>query len=81
MHPRLSADLAALQDLLDLAVDEAERYLLSLNDRPVAARLPGSFTPHALPQVGLGAAEALTQFRARYAGTCRAPRGPAISAS
>ncbi len=76
MHPQLLADRDELPRLLRLALAEAERFLGTLAERPVAATLPETHELIGLPEQGLGAREALARFRARHAELLSGSPGP-----
>lgn len=76
MDPILAADRDDLSRLLRLALAEAEAFLATLDDRPVAVPLPPGTTPVTLPAEGLGAAEAMGRFRARHAALLSGSAGP-----
>jgi glutamate/tyrosine decarboxylase-like PLP-dependent enzyme len=76
MDPRLATDLHDLPRLLRLALAEAETFLATLADRPVAVPLPAGVAPVTLPAAGLGAAQAMTRFRERHAALLSGSAGP-----
>lgn len=76
MHPQLRADRDDLPRLLQLAMEEARRFLATLHDRPVAVALPDLAAPITLPTAGLGGAEAIAQFRARHTALLSGSAGP-----
>ncbi|MEV6300160.1 pyridoxal-dependent decarboxylase [Actinoplanes sp. NPDC051861] len=75
MHPRLSADLTDLPELLQSTRDYATRVLAALDDRPVAAR-PTPSEPTPVPTDGVGTAGALEQFDERWAPGFSGSAGP-----
>ena len=76
MNPQLQADLDDLPRLLRATLDEAESFLATLADRPVAVPLPDLAAPITLPATGLGGAEAITRFRDRHAALLSGSAGP-----
>lgn len=67
MHAHLKNDLAALDAILDRARALAGNYLEGLDQRPAAARLPGTLAAlAALPEHGVGALAALGEFERDY---------------
>lgn len=71
----LSRDHADLPRLLDLAREEARRFLDELPEAPVAHVVP-EIEPYGLPDSGLGAEGALETFKARYNPWLSASPGP-----
>lgn len=71
----LSQDHADLPRLLELAREEARRFLDELPEAPVAHDVP-EIEPHGLPESGLGAAGALDILGARYGPWLSASPGP-----
>lgn len=71
----LSSDRQQLAALLGGAMDDAVRFLESLDERPVAHVVP-AIAPLGLPARGLGTAGALEAFRQRYAPWVSASAGP-----
>ena len=80
MIQSLHADQENRKQLLQTAVNEANNFLDSLPNQPAAifpdARHFESASHLALPSAGIGAAEALTQFKARYADGLSGSAGP-----
>lgn len=75
MHPLLAADQEQLPALLHQTLAAAAEYLTTLPARPAATDLgPREYRP--LPEVGLGAREALRQFLEQYGALMPASNGP-----
>ena len=71
----LSIDRACMPELLQLACDEAVRFLNGIDERPVNRNLPQG-TPPRLPRHGLGAVEALALLTQTYEDGITGSAGP-----
>ena len=71
----LQADRQALPHLLAEAHEEATRFLADLDGQPVAFDVP-AIAPLGLPEIGIGASEALADFRTRYGPWVSGSSGP-----
>ncbi len=77
MHPTLSRDLAAFDDILDHARAMASAYLHDVAQRPAAATLPSGLAPSAqLPAQGLGAKATLQRFEQAWVPLLSGSPGP-----
>ena len=75
MYPKLQADQENQAAILDTAVTAATQFLRELSHRP-AAVTPKPHNITDLPADGRGAADALTQFQARYGAEMAGSAGP-----
>jgi glutamate/tyrosine decarboxylase-like PLP-dependent enzyme len=76
MNPQLQSDLDGLPALLRSALTEAESFLATVAERPVAVPLPVAALPITLPARGLGGMEAIARFRDRHAELLSGSAGP-----
>lgn len=76
MYEQLSEDLALTEKILNSVVSEANSFLAGLNTRPAGAIMPEEISLGELPNEGLGALNALKNFKAQYAPFMSGSAGP-----